>query len=291
MAASSPTARRYALAARLKELRVEAGCTPEQVAKELACSTAKVSRIESGQRLPTPLDLKVLAGYYGLSERVQADLRSLATDARKRGWWHDFRALDEQTRTYIGLESAASTMYSVETLRINGLLQTAEYAQALVPRLRAPEFWQGDEPAQIIEARIRRQKRVLDGELQLRAVMDEAALSRAIGPPELMQRQIHHLIEAAQLPNVALQVVTFDIGSYPGMDESFSLLSYAENELQDTVYVEGFVGHHVIRADDRPEIVQQFHEAYDYIARSVALGTEKTLTWLREFKPRGAAAP
>jgi transcriptional regulator with XRE-family HTH domain len=104
---SSPTARRFELARRLKELREQAGKSLADVAEELACSLAKASRIETGQRSVQALDIKVLSRFYGVSAQVQEELTTLAAEARKRGWWQDFRTLNEQTQTFIGLESAA----------------------------------------------------------------------------------------------------------------------------------------------------------------------------------------
>ncbi len=280
---SSPTARRYELARRLRDLRLEAGRSVDEVAEELACSAAKVSRIENGQRVATALDVKVLSRYYGLSQRAQGDLMSLAVEARKRGWWQDFRSLDEQTQTYIGLESAASHVFQVEVVRIPGLLQTADYVRSLVPRLRVPEFWQEGSVEQIIQSRLRRQQRLREGEFSLGVVIDEAALSRRIGHPPLMRDQIRQLIDTAELPNVKLQITTYDVGSHPGMDDPFTVLSFADDVLQDTVFLESLAGNFIIRADDKPDIVDQFRAVYRHLSEKVALSPEETLTWLHRF--------
>lgn len=281
---SSPTARRFELSRRLKELRHEAGRSVEDVAEELACSPAKVSRIENGQRVATALDVKVLARYYGLSDRAQTDLVALATEARKRGWWHDYRTLDEQVRTYYGLESAASELHEVEVVRLPGLLQTHEYTKALVPRLRTENYWKSHAYyEEIIASRQRRFERVLSGDLRVGMVIDEAALLRRLGPPTLMIHQVRHLIELAGLSNVTLRMTTFDVGSHPGMDEPFTVLTFADDSLHDTVFVEGLAGNHIIKADDKPEIVAQFLDAYRHISEDVALAPEETLTWLERF--------
>src|SRR5664279_5316760 len=129
---SSPTARRFELARRLRELRVSAGKSVEDVAAELLCSPAKISRIETAVRGVQARDVRDLARFYAVSAEEQANLMALATDARRKGWWQDYRSLDEQTQTYIGLESAAAQMWEFQTLRMPGLLQTADYTRAFV---------------------------------------------------------------------------------------------------------------------------------------------------------------
>ena len=287
-AATSPTARRFELARRLRELRAEAGKSVDEAAQELECSPTKISRIETGQRVATALDAKVLGRFYGLSERAQADLMTLVTEARKRGWWHDYRSLDEQTKTFIGLESAAARIFEVEALRLPGLLQTEAYANALVHRLRSPNFWEDEgnpDPDEIVATRLKRQQRVNDGALELLAVVDEAALSRRIGEPQVIVDQIEHLIKMAEYPNITLQVTTFDLGSHPAMDSGFTIMEF-NTDMADVVYLEGLAGNSIIRADDQPNVVQKFRDAALYLTNESALSPERTLTWLNQFQQK-----
>lgn len=281
---SSPTVRRLELGRRLRELRVAAGRGPSQVAAELECSTAKISRMESGQRAATALDVKVLARYYALSEAERDELMALAAEARKRGWWHDYRTLDDQARTYLGLESAASSMFQVEVVRVPGLLQTVDYATALVPRLRPPGFWAGGTAVtDILNLRRHRRERLLSGDLQYEAVVDEAALHRKLGPPKVMLDQLRHLMEMARLPNVTVQITTFDVGSHPGLDEPFALLRFPDAVIPDVVFVEGLAGNHVLQGDEQPTVLDAFRDAARHMSQEVALSPEETMAWLERF--------
>jgi transcriptional regulator with XRE-family HTH domain len=277
---SSPTARRYELARRLRDLRLAARKSTEEVARELECSTAKVSRIETGQRSVQALDIKVLSRFYGVPDSIRDELMTLAVEARRRGWWQDFRSLDEQTQTYIGLESAADTTLQIEILRVPGLLQTRRYMRSFIPSLRPPGFLGAETLGQIVEARLKRQERLLSGDLELRVVIDEAVFARRLEPPEVMREQVEHLLRMVTLPNVRLQVLPFAAGPHPGLDGSFQLLLFANDSLQETVYIEGQYGQFLIRADERPEVVSRYRDVHTHVSQSVALSESESHSWL-----------
>jgi transcriptional regulator with XRE-family HTH domain len=292
---SSPTARRLELARlelarRLKELREAAGKSLADVAEELECSLAKASRLESGQRAAQALDIKVLSRFYGVTPGVQAELGLLAAEARKPGWWQDYRTLDEQTKTYIGLETAATEMLHVEVLRMPGLVQTPEYARAWVQEMRPPGFWKAGDVDQIAEARLRRQQRVVSGDLRLRALVDERAFALVFpGSPEIMREQTRHLISEAGRGNVVLQLIPLATGPHAGLDGSFQLLRFETSDLDDLVYVEGQFGNLIL---EKADVVRRYHEVFDHLSSAVALSAEDTLTWLHHhLKSREAAGP
>src|SRR5690349_6284212 len=135
-ASSNPTARRWELAARLRQLRLDAGKSVDEAAAELMCSAAKISRMETAGRGVQPRDVRDLCRFYGVSDAIRDDLIQAASDARKPGWWQDFRTIDEQVTTYIGLETAAEELKYFDPLRLLGLLQTPEYSTALIRNLR-----------------------------------------------------------------------------------------------------------------------------------------------------------
>jgi transcriptional regulator with XRE-family HTH domain len=281
---SSPTARRLELARRLRELREAAGKSLVDVAEELACSQAKVSRIENGQRGVQALDIRVLCRFYGVSPKVQQELTTLATEARKRGWWQDYRTLDEQTKTYIGLESAASVMRVGETLRIPGLLQTAEYTRAWVETMRPPGFWQPGDVDQIVEARQRRQQRVASGELRLSALVDEVAFRRVIpGAPRIMIDQVRRVVADASRTNVVIQVIPEAVGPHALLDGSFQLLTFSSAGLSDVVHIEGQFGSIIHEKRPDNDLVARYHGVFDHLSSAVALSADDTLIWLHRY--------
>jgi len=288
----SPTVRRFELANRLRQLRTANGRSPEDVAKELACSTSKITRIEKGERLPTPLDLKVLGYYYGLTEAQRNELQALAADARRRGWWHDFRALEDQAQIFYGLEAAASAEDVLSANVVTGLLQTEAYTRSLVPRLKVPKYWSTEGLEQLIEARTRRQQRILNGEMHLRAVLDESVLSREIGPPPLMTELLAHLIELSDLPNVELQIIPLQVGAHPGLEGSFVILRFEGGVPGDVVHTEHLSNIGMQRAEDRPEEIAMVREVHEHL-RGVAMTPAETKIWLQKKlrRPRPRSNP
>jgi transcriptional regulator with XRE-family HTH domain len=283
VAASSPnpTVSRLELAARLRELRIQADKSIDDAAAELMCSVAKISRMETGGRGVQPRDIRDLCRLYGVSSDVQDELTRLAGDARKTGWWQrDFRTLDEPTTTLIGLETGATEVRIYDAMRVPGLLQTPEFTRAFIPALRPPgeltPQWIND----TVAVRERRQQRVQSGELRLHAIVDEAALSRPVGgedAPAIMRHQLERLIEDAGRPNVRIQVIPFDVGPHPGLEVSFQHM--ALSRIDAHVYVDGgFMGNFLV---DKSEEVVHYRTIFDDLSARVALDEDTTVGWLR----------
>jgi transcriptional regulator with XRE-family HTH domain len=278
---SSPTARRWELAARLRVLREAAGKSIEDVAAELMCSHAKISRMETGGRGIQPRDIRDLCRFYGVSDKVRSELMELDVEARKRGWWQDYRSIDEQTATFVGLESAAADMGAVEARVIQGLLQTPEMTRSILSGMRSPGELTTPWIEETVELRQRRQKRVLSGELHLGAILDESVFARRFAPPGVALEQVDHLLEVAELPNVTIQVVPFEVGAYPGVDGSFQYLRFASPDLADVVYVEGLLGNFTL---DKESSVRRYVEIYNHIAETAALDPDATRLWLANLR-------
>ena len=273
----SPTARRWELAARLRELRTDAGVTIDQAAEELMCSTAKISRMETAGRGVLPRDVRDLCRLYRVPDTVRDELIILATEARKPGWWQRYRTLDEQIASFVGLESEASEVRTVEGLRLPGLLQTSAFIEALLPKLRPAgelsQEWLSDTAA----LRLVRQQRILSGDLAFHSIIDEAAVRRLVGGPELMVAQIERLMTDAARPNVTLQVIPFDRGPHAGLDGTFQHLTFPGGRIGDVVYVEGLLGDFLL---DKEADVVRYRGVFDDLGTRFALPVEDTLDWL-----------
>lgn len=275
---SNPTVRRLELAARLRALRTTAGKSVEDAAAELMCSPAKISRMETGGRGVQPRDIRDLSRYYGVTAEVQAELQQLAVDAKRPGWWQDLRSLPDQVTTFLGLESAATSALHLDPLRINGLLQTPEFTRALVSPLRSPVEMTDEVLDQVLAGRLRRQARLHSGELDLHVITDEDCFRRMIGSPEVMADQIDRICAEAERPNVRIQLVPFDRGSYPGLDGSFQLMSF-DGPLDDVVYVEGLLGSFIL---DKSSDTARYREIFSLISDRYALSEEDTIDWLTQ---------
>lgn len=220
---ASPTVRQRRLAAELKRLRLDSGKKMADAAEVLGCAASKISRIENGVTGVHWRDARDLVLYYGGSAAKVAELVALAHDARQTGWWHAYGdSLREKYSIYIGLEQAAVTAQTFEPSLIPGLLQTEDYAMAVMEAaMVAPES-----RADRVEVRRKRQEVLtrVESPLRLHAIVDEAVLRRPFGSEVAMREQLSHLTNIAALPNVTVQVLPFASGGHPGTAGPFVIL-------------------------------------------------------------------
>ena len=234
----SPTVRRRRLALELRRLRESARLTCEEVAEHLECSASKISRIETGRVSVAPRDVRDMLALYGASGQQRDSLVQLARESRQKGWWHAYSdAIHPRFATYIGLESAASEIRIYEVALIPSLLQTEDYARAVIT---AGSVGADGEAAERTLAVLRARQPLLTGDdpPRLWAVLDEAALRRRVGGGGLMRLQLEHLLALSGMANVALQVLPFGAGAHPAMGRPFVILAFPERADPDVVYLE-----------------------------------------------------
>ncbi|MFE3453899.1 helix-turn-helix domain-containing protein [Nonomuraea sp. NPDC059194] len=234
-----PTVLRILLGAQLRRLRTAKGISREDAGYAIRASHAKISRLELGQVSFKERDVADLLTMYGVSDPDdRARLLDLARQANQPGWWHKYSdLLPSWFEVYIGLEGAASVIRTYENQFVPGLLQTPEYARAVISLAhdKAPK----SEMERRVALRTTRQERLRgDRAVALWAVLDEAVLRRMLGGAEVMRGQIDHLIEISALPNVTVQVMPFDRGGHAAAGGPFSILRFPESELPDVVYME-----------------------------------------------------
>ena len=234
----SPTVRRRRLALELRRLREAAELTCEEVADHLECSASKISRVETGRVSVSPRDVRDMLELYGVPVAQRESLVQLARDSRQKGWWHAFSdSMQPQFATYVGLESAAAEIRIYEVSLIPELLQTEDYARAVI------RSGMMNSPAEDVERRValrmaRQPAITRDYPPKVWAVLDEAALRRRVGGAGLMRLQLEHLLAQATLPNVAVQVIPFGGGAHPAMGRPFIILVFPERVDTDVVYLE-----------------------------------------------------
>jgi hypothetical protein len=236
---SGPTVLRMLLGAHLRNLREAQGISREDAGWEIRASESKISRMELGRVSFKERDVADLLTLYRVNDDEERNrLLVLAREANTPGWWHRYGdVLPDWFQSYIGLEAAAALIRTYEVQFIPGLLQTRDYARAVVllDHGRAP----AEEIERRLDLRMARQRLVTrPGPPQLWAVVDEAVLRRPIGGLEVMRAQIEALIEVTTLPNVRLQVVGFEVGGHAAAGGSFSILRFPDQDLPDVVYVE-----------------------------------------------------
>ncbi len=237
--AGGPTVLRMLLGAHLRRLREAQGVTREDAGWEIRASESKISRMELGRVSFKERDVADLLTLYGLQDDEERNrLLTLARDANTPGWWHRYGdVLPNWFHSYLGLEAAAALIRTYELQFVPGLLQTREYARAVVllghGRAAAAEI-----DRRVIVRMARQQVLTRPDPPQLWAVLDEAVLRRPIGGHQVMRGQIEALIEVTKLPNVRLQVVPFRVGGHAAAGGAFSILRFPDQDLPDVVYIE-----------------------------------------------------
>ncbi|NWF27967.1 helix-turn-helix domain-containing protein [Streptomyces sp. PKU-EA00015] len=267
----NPTVRRRRLGQELRRLRELKGMTAEEVAERLLVSQSKISRLENGRRSISQRDVRDLCGVYEVEDhRIVDSLMQMAKDSRQQGWWHAFG--DIPYSVYIGLETDAASLRVYEPQVVPGLLQTRQYAEALIAGA-LPESGITDIEKRV-SVRLRRQERIRDAEhpLRLWAVIDEAALRRRVGDRQLMREQLEHLVELSHQPHVTVQVLPFDMGAHPGINGQYAILEFPDASDSSVVYIEGVTSDlYLEKAND----VQKYSVMYEHL-RAQALNVEQT---------------
>ena len=237
--AGGPTVLRILLGAQLRRLREAKGVTRESAGWEIRASESKISRMELGRVGFKERDVADLLSLYGVrDEEERTALLALARDANVPGWWHKYGdVLPSWFQSYLGLETAAALIRTYEVQFVPGLLQTKEYARAVI--LLGHAGAQPDEIERRVSLRMYRQELFARPQPpQLWAVVDEAALRRPIGGKEVMRAQLEQLILATEEPQVTLQVMPFRSGGHAAEAGAFTIMRFPEPDLPDVVYLE-----------------------------------------------------
>jgi hypothetical protein len=237
-----PTVLRMLVGAQLRRMRRAAGIARVDAGYAIRASDSKISRIELGRTGFKARDVADLLTLYGVTDDVaRATLLALAEQANAPEWWWRYAdVVPGWFEPYLGLELAASVMRTYDVQFVPGLLQTADYARAVI-RLANPD----DTREQIerrVELRIERQRILHRPEpSNLWTVIDEAALRRRIGNVGTMRAQLEHLIEIIELPHVSVQVLPFSVGGHVAAGGPITILRFIESELPDVIYLEQLI--------------------------------------------------
>lgn len=240
---SGSTVRRILLGSQLRRLREAKGVTRQDAGYVIRASESKISRLELGRVSFKERDVDDLLSLYGVTAKSERDaLLQLAREANTPGWWHRYNdVLPGWFQTYVGLEESAALIRTYELQFVPGLLQSEGYARAVIRLGNAGASEQ--EIDQRVELRLQRQERLTGPDApRLWAVLDEGALRRPIGGPDVMRGQFEHLIEMSKLPNVTIQIMPFRFGGHAAEGGAFSILRFPEQDLPDVVYVENLTG-------------------------------------------------
>jgi len=274
VAGDSPTMRRRRLARELARLREDRGMTIREAAGALEWDPSKLSRVEGLQRGIIVRDVRRLLDLYQVSDEAQREaLFEMARQAKQRGWWQAYAdVMPSEYATLIGLEAEAAEIRTYQPELIHGLLQTEDYARAVI-RAGRP----GDTTSEVdrrVEIRMTRQQ-VLDREdpPRVRAVLNEGAVRRLVGGPEVMRAQLRRLAADRERATVMVQVLPFSAGEHPAMASGpFDLLVFAEAADRGVVAIENMTSSLSLDSDDD---LREYVTAFDYL-QAAALGPRES---------------
>jgi transcriptional regulator with XRE-family HTH domain len=275
---SGPTALRILLGSQLRRLRESNGKSREEAGHLIRGSESKISRMELGRVGFKERDVADLLTLYGVvDEEARSAVLDLVATANEPGWWHRFNdILPTWFQAYVGLEEAAARIRTYEVQFVPGLLQTKEYARAVVTAGSAGVG--SEEIARRVDLRLERQRMFdrSDGPI-FWAVIDEAALRRPIGGSEVMRAQLEHLIDLMRQPNITIQVMPFSFGGHSAEGGAFSVLRFPDRDLPDVVYVEQLASALYL---DKREDVDRYTAVMERLC-SVSTTPDETIELLR----------
>lgn len=273
----SPTVRRRRLSAALRQYRKDAGLQADEVAKQLGWAPSKVTRIERNEwRLPRRKDVAAMLDVYGITDERRDAMLALVDQARQRGWWEEYR--DVLGGALPEFEAEAAQIHSFEALLVPGLLQTPRYAAAV---FRGGQVLEAAEVERRVQARLARQV-ILDRPEPpiLWAVIDESALLKHVGGPDVMREQLGHLVRMAERPNIGVQVVPNAVGAHASMTGPFTILTYPSPDDPSLVYVEQSATGDLFL--EKTEEVDRYRLKYDHICAS-ALSADASVEYLSDL--------
>lgn len=242
---ASPSLRRRRLAAELRGLREQSGLSASDAARKLEWQASRISRIETRQAGISTPDLRKLLDAYGVAdEEYRARLAELARRVNERGWWQQYASLiGSDYADLIVLEAEARTIRTYQQELVPGLLQTPEYAHAII-RAGLPTSTTA-EIDRLVEIRMERQEVLTRADPpppRFSVVLSEGALRRPVGGYGVMRRQLELLMRPRDRANITVQVLPFDAGVHPSMVGPFTTMTFADPDDLDVVNVEHATG-------------------------------------------------
>jgi transcriptional regulator with XRE-family HTH domain len=275
-----PSVQRRLLRAELRRARNAAGLRQADVASAMDWSPSKLIRIESGDVRISTNDLRALLAHYDVKDKARVNsLLELAKSSRTGSFYDQYAAdLKEGFRDYLAFEASASVIRTYDPILISGLLQTEEYARAILNAV----YLVGPEVSDRLWA-VRQHRQELhdrDDPPEMRFVIDEASIARQVAKTgKTMRRQIERLREYADEPHVRLQVLPFTAGANPGMAGTFSLLEFDDPNLDDLVHLET-VDQVTVKEDS--SLIADYGDRYQKL-EELSLSQEDSKTFLEEY--------
>ncbi|MEV0254772.1 helix-turn-helix transcriptional regulator [Streptomyces sp. NPDC050732] len=277
------TFRRRELGKELRKLREKKGDSAQEVAKALGFSHTKLARVEIGENdLPRVKDLESLIDYLepGLPREDRETLLQLHRESLSNEPWTPYKAyMPSKMPTFRGLEMDATAMRAWQPAFVYGLFQTKEYATALYQTAKPVDETTTEYIEQNVRLRLERKELITRSEdpLELRVIMDETAVRRMVGSPEVMRDQYDEIVKLGELDNVTIQILPNDVVTYRS-ESNFTILDFSD-ALDPVVQVD--MPNTISVSDERRE-VQRNIRRFDAM-RDSALPPARTAGFLQQL--------
>lgn len=262
---ATPTVRLRRLGNELKRIREEAGLSLDAAGIRLGRSASSLSKIENGRVAIPKRDLTFILDCYTVAdEPLREMLFALARNGRKKGWWRQYDdALSPPGMDLMSLEDDASVISTFQAIVVPGLLQTEDYARALMESAVAVIPQDVD---RLLKVRMTRQRiLVRERPPRMRAVMGEAALRQLVGGDAVMREQLHYLAELSQRVHITLRVLPYAAGAHVSTTGSFVILGFSPPADFSVVLLESLEGSLWVEQDDP---VRRYGLAFDQLCAS-----------------------
>lgn len=275
-----PTVRHRRLAAELRRRREGLAISREEVAARTGINEATLYRIETARVRPQRRTLTTLLDLYGVRAPEKQEMLALLQEDAAQQWLRPYhRQLPEEYTAYISFEAEALEIRNYESLFIPGLLQTEDYARAVISGSLTEA--DGATVERHVQARMERTAVLTkDDPLRLRTIVDEAALRRMVGGPHVMGHQLDHLVDLASRSTVTLQVIPFSVGAHAGMPGSFVLMDFVDVGEPEIVYLDSMAGELFLESEAD---LRRYGVMFDSL-RVRALTHELTMRMLAELR-------
>ncbi|MHB9861458.1 helix-turn-helix domain-containing protein [Streptomyces sp. YIM S03343] len=273
------TTRRRQLGATMRKMRARKGLTLEEAGQLVGVSRATVSRYETQAGPVKWIVIDALCRAYGATDVERDAVVRLAKDAKQQGWWRSFAdSIPESMNLLLTLEDDAVRESHFSCVYIPGLLQTRAYSTTLQ---KANEL--SLEPREIeryVDIRMKRQEILTrPNPPHLWAILDESVIRRVVGTPQIMREQLDRLLEAAESPNITLQVLPFSKGAHGAALGSFVIIGGPEPAL-DVVYVDFHAGSLFLEKDEE---LDRYRLAFEYL-QAQALDLEASFAMIHDTR-------
>lgn len=279
---SSPIVQAWELGIRLRQRREEIGLTAAAAGRAIGIIQAYVSGVEAGRVKLPARRLAQMIEIYELDPDDAAELEELRVGAARRGWGQEYSQLfPAEFLRFLGYEAGAESIRCYDSELLHGLLQTEEYARAVIKggtsTIRLTEV------ERRVTARTARQRRMTttDYPIQISAVVGEGALRQQVGGPAVMRDQLGHLADLMtdRPEQIEIRVIPFSAGAHPALSGPFQVLSFPSSRLHDLVWQE------ILTSID---IIDQSVRVTDYVvtfaeARERALSSDDSLALIQRI--------